>query len=275
MQESYITYLNGPDVAALNMTDAEILAAVEESLRAQGLGQTRIEPRVHLVPEDSAKGHFNVLRGYIQPLHVAGVKIVGDYVDNYKQGLPSEMAVMNLFDPETGMVKAILDATSITDMRTGAVTALGAKYMARKNSRILGHIGSRGTSYWNVRLLDSLFDFEEIRVHSRRPESREAFGRRLSEDLGKSVRVVDDWGQCRKGLPYGSLRPHVEAEKLTQENLHAEMGQIVAGLRPGRESDEETILFWHRGLSTNDIALGCAMLEKAGKLGIGQKLRYR
>ena len=87
--------------------------------------------------------------------------------------------------------------------------------------------------------------------------------------------VVDDWGQCRKGLPYGSLRPHVEADKLTQENLHAEMGQIVAGLRPGRESDDETILFWHRGLSTNDIALGCAMLEKAEKLGIGQKLRYR
>ena len=54
MQESYLTYLNGPDIAGLNMSDAEILAAVEESLRAQGLGQTRIEPRVHLVPEDSA-----------------------------------------------------------------------------------------------------------------------------------------------------------------------------------------------------------------------------
>ena len=334
MQESYLTYLNGPDIAGLNMSDAEILAAVEESLRAQGLGQTRIEPRVHLVPEDSAKGHFNVLRGYIQPLHVAGVKIVGDYVDNYKHGLPSEMAVMNLFDPETGIVKAILDATAITDMRTGAVTALGAKYMARRNSRILGHVGSRGTSYWNVRLLDSLFHFDEIRVHSRRPESREAFGKRLSEDLGKAVRVVDsweecvsgadivveatrlpepkpmlktewirkgafvvpygtmsavelsltdimdkmvvdDWGQCRKGLPYGALRPHVEADKLTEENLHAELGQIVAGLKPGRENDEETILFWHRGLSTNDIALGHAMLEKAAKLGIGQKLRYR
>lgn len=78
-----------------------------------------------------------------------------------------------------------------------------------------------------------------------------------------------------QGLPYGALRPHVEADKLTEENLHAELGQIVAGLKPGRENDEETILFWHRGLSTNDIALGHAMLEKAAKLGIGQKLRYR
>ena len=52
------------------------------------------------------------------------------------------------------------------------------------------------------------------------------------------------------------------------------LGQIVAGLKPGRESDDETILFWHRGLSLSDIALGHAMLEKAKRLGIGQRLRF-
>jgi len=52
------------------------------------------------------------------------------------------------------------------------------------------------------------------------------------------------------------------------------MGEIVAGLRPGRESDGETILFWHRGLSLSDIALGHAMLEKGRRLGIGQRLRF-
>jgi alanine dehydrogenase len=52
------------------------------------------------------------------------------------------------------------------------------------------------------------------------------------------------------------------------------LGQIVAGLKPGRESDAETILFWHRGLSLSDIALAHALLAKATKLGIGQKLRY-
>jgi ornithine cyclodeaminase len=231
------------------------------------------------------------------------------------------------------MPKAILDATAITDMRTGAMTALGAKYLARKDSKVLGHVGARGTAYWNVRLLDRLFDFEEIRVHSRRPESREGFADRLSADLGKPVRavdsweaclkdadilveasrldkptplfktewvkpgafvvpygtmsavelsltdimdkmVVDDWGQCRKGLPFGALRPHVESDRLGEHNLHAELGQIVAGLKPGRERDDETILFWHRGLSTSDIALGHALLQKAERLGIGQRLRF-
>ena len=70
------------------------------------------------------------------------------------------------------------------------------------------------------------------------------------------------------------LKCIVDEGKLTQENLHAEIGQVVCGDRPGRESDDETILFWHRGLSTTDIAVGAAMLEKAQKLGIGQRLRF-
>jgi alanine dehydrogenase len=329
----HITYLNGLDVDRLSLTDEEVLGAVESALRAQGLGETVIEPRVHLVPESSAKGHFNVLRGYIRPLGVAGVKVVSDFVNNYKVGLPSEMALLNLFDPETGMPLAVIDATAITDMRTGAMTALGGKYLARKGSKVLGHIGARGTAYWNVRLLDRLFDFDEIRVHSRRPESRGAFGERLARDLGKKVTVtddwestvrgadivveasrlsepqpllktewikkgalvipygtmsavelsltdimdkmvVDDWGQCRKGLPFGALRQHVDGDRLSEDNLHAELGEIVAGVKAGRENDGETILFWHRGLSTSDIALGHALWSKAKRRSIGQTLRF-
>ena len=328
----FMHYLNGPDVKALALTDDEILAAVESGLLAQGRGGTVIEPRVHLVPDPAFNGHFNVLRGYVASLNLAGVKIVGDYVDNYKQQLPSEMALLNLFDPRTGMPVALLDATSITDMRTGAMTALGAKHLARKTSKVLGHIGARGTAYWNVRLLDRLFDFDEIRVHSRRPESRAAFAQRLSSDLSKTVTatadwetcvrgadivveasrltkptpllrtewikrgsfivpygtmsavelsltdimdkiVVDDWGQCKGGM-FGSLRAHVEAGKLSERTLYAELGEIVAGRKPGRESDDETNLFWHRGLSISDIALGHALLEKARRLGVGQQLRF-
>ncbi len=328
----YLDYLNAPDVAALGLTDDEILGAVEAGLLAQGRGETVIEPRVHLMPGAAFNGHFNVLRGYVAPLGLAGVKVVSDYVDNHLHGLPSEMGLLNLFSPSTGQPLAVIDAAGLTDMRTGAVTALGARHLARKDSRVLGHIGARGTAYWNVRLLNHLFDFDEIRVHSRRPESRDAFAARLSQDLGKRViatadwercvrgadivveasrltqpepllktewigrgafvvpygtmsavelsltdimdkMVVDDWGQC-KGGPFGSLRAHVNAGKLTEATLHAELGQIVAGLRPGRERDDETILLWHRGLSLSDIALGAAMLAKAKRLGLGQRLRY-
>ena len=329
----YVTFLNGPDIAELDLTDQEILDAIESSLAAQGRGEAVIEPRMHLKPNPDVHGHFNVLRGALGgEIGLAGVKVVSDFVYNYEQGLPSEMAVLNLFDPATGMPRAILDASHITDMRTGAVSAIGAKYLARKGSKVLGHIGARGTAYWNVRLLDRLFDFDEIRVHSRRRESQDAFAARLSADLGKPVRgmddwqstiegadivveasrlleptpllrtewikpgalvmpygtmsavelsltdimsklVVDDWGQVGAGA-FGALRAHVNAGRLTRATLHAEMGEIVAGLKPGRESEDETILFWHRGLSLSDIALGHAMLAKGERLRIGQRLRF-
>ncbi len=332
MPEIHFTYLNGPDIDRLGLGDDEILDAVEAGLKAQGEGQTVIEPRVHLEPDPAFNGHFNVLRGYIATLDLAGVKIVGDFVDNYRLGLPSEMALLNLFSPRTGMPRALLDATAITEMRTGALTALGARYLAPPAPRILGHIGARGTAYWNVRLLDHLFDFAEIRVHSRRTESRDAFARRLGEDLDKPVIatedwqscldgadilveaarlprpepllktawikrgalvvpygtmsavelsltdimdkiVVDDWGQCRQGK-LGALRAHVESGKLTEATLHGELCEIVAGRKAGRERDDETILFWHRGLALSDIALGAAMLRRAEELGVGSSLKF-
>lgn len=327
-----LDWLNGPDIARLAMTDAEIIEAVEQGLLAQGTGGAVIEPRVHLTPDPAFGGHFNVLRGYVAPLGFAGVKIVGDFVDNYKHGLPSEMALLNLFDPRTGTPRAILDATAITDMRTGALTAIGARHLARKGSKVLGHVGARGTAYWNVRLLDHLFGFAEIRVHSRRPESREAFARKLEEDLGKPVVVAATWRDCLEGadimveaarlaeraellrsawvtpgatvIPYGTvsaleitltdvmdkivvddlgqfragrlgaLRPHIDSGRIGEESIHAELCEIVTGGKPGRERDDERILFWHRGLSLSDIALGAAMLEKAKRLGIGQRLVY-
>ena len=333
MREIYLTYLSRLDVAAAALADGEIMGAIEAALAMQGRGETVIEPRVHLVPNAGAEGHFNVLRGAIGgDIGLAGVKGVGDFGGNYRLGLPSELGLLCLFDPATGAPAAVIDASGITEMRTGAVTAVGAKYLAPKSPKVLGHIGARGSAYWNVRLLDRLFGFETIRVHSRRAASRDEFAARLTRELGKQVIatadwrscvegadivveasrlsapepllrtewikpgalvvpygtmsavelsltdimskiVVDDWGQCATGK-FGALRAHVEAGKLTRQTLHAELGQIVAGLRPGRESEQETILFWHRGLSLSDIALGHALLAKAAAIGAGQQLRY-
>ena len=332
MPPVYFDYLNRFDIEDLALTDAEILAAIEDSLTMLGRGETEIEPRTHIRPRAGVEGHFNVLRGWIGgEIDSAGVKVVGDFVDNYKDGRPSEYGLLTLFDPRNGAPKALVDATGITEMRTGAITALGAKYLAPKNPKVLAHIGARGTAYWNIRLLCHLFDFEEVRVHSRRPESREAFAAKLEADLGRKIVVTEDWQSCLEGadimveasrlpepkvmfktewvkkgalvIPYGTmstvelnltdimdkvvmddwgqahgifgaLRAHVDAGKLTADNLHAELGQIVAGVKPGRESADETILFWHRGLSLSDIALGHMMLGKAAAMGIGQRLRF-
>ena len=186
---STLTYLNGPDVAALALTDDEILAAVEAALAAQGRGETVIEPRVHLVPEASAKGHFNVLRGYVQPLGVAGVKVVGDFVDNYKHGLPSEMALLNLFDPQTGMPLAVIDAPALTDMRTGAMTALGAQASRAQGRAACSATSARAAPRTGTCACSTTCSTSTRSACTRAgPESRDAFAARLSHDLGKPVR---------------------------------------------------------------------------------------
>jgi len=325
-------FVSARDVEQLHLTAQDIFEAVEGAVRAQGNGQVVLEPRMHLVPPNGGRGHFNVLRGHLGPQNVSGIKVVGDFVDNHAQGLPSELALITLYSPDTGAPLAIVDGTMITAARTGAVTALGARYLARPDSAVLGHVGARGTAWWNVTMLDYLFNFEEIRVTSQRPESRQAFAAQLSEHLGKPVRsvatseealrgadimveasrltsptvllrtewvtpgtlvipygtvsavelsltevmdkvVVDDWGQATVG-PFGALRRHVDQGLLTRDSLYAELGEIVAGLCPGRESPAERILFWHRGLATTDLAVAHLIWRRVEALDLGTILPY-
>ena len=332
MPPIHVTFLNRLNVEELALTNAEILDAIERGLAAQGRGETTIEPRMHLTPDPAVVGHFNVLRGAIRgDINRAGVKVISDYYDNYKESLPSELGTLLLMSPRNGAPQAIIEASHLTDMRTGAVSAIGAKYLARKGAKVLGHIGARGTAYWNVRLIASLFDLDEVRVHSRRPESRDAFAEQLRRDLDVKIVATDDWQSCVEGadivieasrlvapepllktkwikkgalvMPYGTmsavelsltdiadkilmddwgqrfgtkgaLRQHVDSGRLSEANFYGELGEVVAGLKPGRERDDETILLWHRGLSLSDVALGHAMIEKAERLGIGQRLRF-
>jgi len=332
----WIRFLSGPDIDALGLTGAEITDAVHDAVLAHGEGRVVFEPRVHLVPGDGRAGHFNVLRGHLPGLGaggLSGIKVVGDFADNYARGLPSELGLLTLYDPGTGIPLSIMDATLITACRTGAMTAVGARYLARPDARVLGHVGARGTAFWNVILLDQMFDLAEIRVTSRRPQSREAFARQLADVTATPVRVtetadeafdgadilveasrltepepllrtaavrpgafvvpygtisaveldlldvmdkvvVDDWREARSG-PFGALRRHVDSGRLSAESLHAELGQIVAGQRPGRERRGERILLWHRGLSILDVAVGALILRRAQEANIGTMLRYR
>ena len=351
--ELWLRFVSGPDIDSLGLSSAEIVAAVEEAVRAHGDGRAVVEPRVHLVPDNDGAGHFNVLRGHL-PVPgtptpgastpgasttgvvrrgVSGVKVVGDFVANYAAGLPSELGLLTLYDPQTGVPLSIMDATLITACRTGAMTAVGARYLARPDSRVLGHVGARGTAFWNVVLLDELFDLDEIRITSRRPESREAFAQQLAAVTDTRIRVattaeetfdgadilveasrltepepllrtawvkpgafvvpygtisaveldlldvmdkvvVDDWREAQSGR-FGALRRHVDTGRLSAASLHAELGQIVAGHRPGRERNDERILLWHRGLAILDIAVGLAILRRAEQQHIGTMLRYR
>ena len=98
MENITLHYLNSSDVQTLDMTAQEIIKAQEDSLAAQGRGETVIEPRMDLQPDPAFCGHFNGLRGYITLVDIAGIKVVGDFMDSYKLGYPSELGTLTLMD---------------------------------------------------------------------------------------------------------------------------------------------------------------------------------
>lgn len=236
--------------------------------------------------------------------------------------------MLTLYDPRTGVPRAIMDATDLTTRRTGAVTGIGAKHLAPPSPKIVGHIGARGTAFANLAALAELFDLEEIRISSKRKETREQLAQLVQDQLGIRARavatteeavreadivveatrlekpavliedawlkpqcllvtygwvmatdpktvltaskiVVDDWEQCTKG---GQLYPMIERGQLTRERVHAEIGEIASGKRPGRSAQDGRIVFWHRGFAISDIMLGAHVLEEARAANAGQLL---
>src|SRR5436309_14388858 len=108
-----VRFLSADDVERLAPTHAEVLGAVEEVVRAQGEGQVVLEPRVHLEPGAEFNGHWNVLRTFVAPLGAAGVKVVGDFVDNYRRELPSELGLLTLFHRATRAPAAVTHAADL------------------------------------------------------------------------------------------------------------------------------------------------------------------
>ena len=170
---------------------ATIMEVVEDGLRAHGRREVVLPPKSHIHLDDRYNGHFNILVGWSGPVDTAGVKVVGDYVENYKHGLPSEVALLTLFDPRIGIPKAIMDATDVTTHRTGAVTGIGARYLARKSSRVVGHLGARGTAFSNIESLMQTFDIEEVRINSKRPETREKLADEIRTRLSLNAVACD------------------------------------------------------------------------------------
>lgn len=217
-------YLDHETVTELLPPLDECVEIVGQGLAAHGRGDVVLPPKAHIMLDDRFNGHFNILPGYAGNVDTAGVKVVGDYVDNHRHGLPSEIALLLLSDPRTGAPVALMDATRLTWLRTGAVTAIGARHLARADSRVVGHIGARGTALSNLLMLTGMFPLEEIRINSARLETREALAREVTARTGVPARAVATAREAVQGADIV-----VEATRLAQPAVLIE----DAWLKPG------------------------------------------
>jgi ornithine cyclodeaminase/alanine dehydrogenase-like protein (mu-crystallin family) len=124
-----------------------------------------------------------------------GIKVISDFYDNDKRGVVRMSGLVCLFDGETGHPRTVLEAGYLTDLRTGAGTGLAARYLARKNSKVLTIIGAGRVARNQLEALAELFKIETVFLSTRSPQRANEFIERMSKAGGripKDIRLVED-----------------------------------------------------------------------------------
>jgi ornithine cyclodeaminase/alanine dehydrogenase len=183
MKQQTLLYLTRSDVERVNLPMAEIVEALHRMFREKGEGRVEMPPKpgIHTRPD----AFIHAMPAYIPSMQAAGMKWVSGYPENQKKGLPYISGLLILNDPDTGLPLAVMDAAWITAQRTGAATAIAAKYLARRESTSVGIIacGVQGRS--NLEALACLFKITKVKAFDIHPE----IARRFAQEMGPVVKA--------------------------------------------------------------------------------------
>ncbi len=161
------------------LTPAEYVDCVEHAFRMHGLGRVYMEPKGHIVL-DRYQGEWEVMPSYVEEAagvgtDAAACKWVSIREDNAKYELPAVFSILIYTHPETGFPLAICDGSYHTLMRTGASAAVSAKWLARKDSRVLAIAGTGSVGEGALATCDTVFPWQEVRIWSRTQASVDRF----------------------------------------------------------------------------------------------------
>ncbi len=194
--ENHILWLNKNEVESLlDMKDT--LRVVEDAFRQHGLKKVQMPPKLYLYFKKH-NGDLRTMPGYLEEADITGVKIVNVHPDNPKKGLPTVMALVILNSTKTGAPLAVMDGTLLTDMRTGAAGGIAVKYLARKNSKVVGFVGAGNQARTQLMAINEVLDIGEIKVTSISEKSSLKFKDNMEKKMGceitvkSSIREVSD-----------------------------------------------------------------------------------
>ncbi len=301
----------------------EVLDIVEDVFHMQARGEvTWSKPSRFTIHGRSQPIYSHVKGCILESIPVMGVRVVGYTIhpDGSGTSSPESTRVVVLTDPRTGRLLAIIDEHWTYAVRTTAAAVIGAKYLARPDTRAVGVVGAGALARTGLMALAETFRLSRVVVTSRRRESFEGFAREMSAELGVAVvphdsieavcagadvifvsttagrpLVQERWvppGACvisigRDELEHTlfaavdkivvderrevlrSLETVMSEGHLTEDRIHAEIQDIVAKRRPGRERPDERILIKTVGLVSQDVAVAYRTYEKAVAAGRG------
>jgi ornithine cyclodeaminase/alanine dehydrogenase-like protein (mu-crystallin family) len=319
MPENQVLYLSKADVEAVNLPMKTIIELLEKAFVDKGHGKVEMPPKpgVHTMPD----AFIHAMPAYIPSMRSAGIKWVSGYPENFKRDLPYITGLLILNDVETGIPYAVMDCTWITAKRTGAASALAAKYLARPASAVAGILACGVQGRTNLEALACLFPIKRAYAYDVLPAVQEKYVAEMKAKFSFEVIGVKDPKQAvvesdlvvtsgpilHKPTPtidkdwlrpgaYGSAvdfdsywtgaalaqmdristDDHAQFQYYksvgyfqTTPEPYADLGELAAGLKPGRKNDKERTLAINLGLAMDDMAVAPEIYRQAKEKGLG------
>ena len=320
----------------LSRRDVEAVLDLDALVDAVAAAMAELSSGVASVPQRNAAmvepvgGALLAMPAYVPGAGALAAKLVGQFPQNPAQGLPSHVALIAAFDPETGVPQAVMDGEVITAARTAAGSALSARLLARDDAAVLAILGTGVQARSHGRALARVRRLTEVRVAGRDPAKAEALAAELCAELGvpavaaagyreaiagadivcacshspepvvegswlepgmhvtsvgvngagreldagavaRSLLVVESRAAALAPFPAGSneIGWAIRDGAITADHVHAELGELVSGTRPGRTSADQITLYKSVGVAAQDAAAAAAVLAAARAAGIG------
>jgi ornithine cyclodeaminase/alanine dehydrogenase-like protein (mu-crystallin family) len=319
MSEQRLLYLSRADVEAVGLDMPAMIVLLETAFREKGEGRVEMPPKPGIHTQPNAFIH--AMPAYIPALHSAGIKWVSGYPGNQAQGLPYITGLLILNDEVTGLPYSVMDCTWITAYRTGAATALSAKYLAQPNSQTAGILACGVQGRTNLEGLAAVFPLRRAYVFDVDKGRQQRYAVEMGAKLGIELVEVDDPKQAvvnsdlvvtsgpilkhpvptieANWLQPGAFGSAVDFDSYWQPAAMAQMdrittddhaqfqyyrsvghfgqtpdpfadlGELVAGIKPGRQHDDERTLAINLGLALDDMAVAPEVHRRAVEQGIG------
>src|SRR5215216_2463042 len=317
--------LTRSEVAGL-LSIEECISAVERVFKLYGEGKTQ-PPGILGV--HAHNGGFHIKAGLLDlDRSFFAAKINANFPQNAKQfGLPLIQGMIFLADGQNGYPLAMMDSMEITIQRTGAATAVAAKYLARSDSKSILICGCGNQGRVSIHALSKIFSLEHVYAYDIDESQARRFANEISAELNipvettgdlreamkrsdicvtctpstrfflkqdyvqpgtfvaavgadsetkqdlepallaKNKTVVDILDQCAS---IGELHHAIALDLMTKQHVHAELGEVIAGIKPGRTSSDEIIIFDSTGMALQDVITAAAVYKKAVDKGVGR-----
>ncbi len=320
--------LDDRDVERL-LSIEECMPVMEEALSVLARGEACLPLRSVVAPEKAA-GLMGLMPAYLGgETPSLGVKVIGVFAGNQERGIDSHQGAVLLLSPRTGEVRAVVNASALTGIRTAAVSAVATRLLAREDAGDLALIGAGVQAAYHLDAMALVRDLRRVRVVSRTGDTARRFAKEHGERFSFPIDPVSSVEEAVQGADLvvtattatspvlrgawlvpgahvnviggpGANEVDVEAisraalfldDRVAAENESGEymaavaegaigpehvrgtLGEVLAGMRPGRSSADEVTLFKSLGIGIEDVAAAAYVCSRACDEEVGTWVR--